>query len=112
MPLACGWKDPLNPGPFLDHGFRALPACQGNIERPPPSEYLKRMNFDTITHLPEVLRHVADILGADYILMGTEYPFAVGDFDPLKTMEGIPGFAEDECTEIRGDTAAVFFGLE
>lgn len=32
------------------------------------------------------------------LLMGTDYPFPVADFDPLKTVEGIPGFAEDEPT--------------
>ncbi len=94
----------------FDHGFRALPACQGIIERP-PSEYLKRMYFDTITHRPEALRYVADIVGADHILMGTDYPFAVADFDPLKTVEGIPGLAEDERTAIRGGTVADLLGL-
>jgi hypothetical protein len=30
--------------------------------------------------------------------MGTDYPFPVADFDPLKTVEGIPGHVEDEPT--------------
>jgi aminocarboxymuconate-semialdehyde decarboxylase len=94
----------------FDHGLRALPACQGIIERP-PSEYLKRMYFDTIAHRPEALRYVADIVGSDRILMGTDYPFAVADFDPLKTVEEIPGLADDERTAIRGGTAAGLFGV-
>ncbi len=94
----------------FDHGLRVLPACQGIIERP-PSECLKRFYFDTITHRPEALRFVADAVGADRILMGTDYPFAVADADPVGTVAAIPGLEEDARAAIRGGTAAGLLGL-
>jgi aminocarboxymuconate-semialdehyde decarboxylase len=94
----------------LDHGWRELPPCQGIIQSP-PSEYLRRMYFDTIAHRPEALRYVADTVGADRILMGTDYPFAVADFDPLGTVEKIPGLTADARAAVRGGTAASLLGL-
>jgi aminocarboxymuconate-semialdehyde decarboxylase len=95
----------------FDHGFSALPACQGVIDRP-PSEYLKRMYFDTIAHRPEALRYVADIVGAGRIVMGTDYPFHVADPDPVKTVASIPGITGEERASIEGGLAADLLGLE
>ncbi len=95
----------------LDHGFSAIPACQGVIDRP-PSEYLKRMYFDTIAHRPEALRYVADIVGAGRIVMGTDYLFHVADPDPVKTVASIPGLTGDERASIEGSLAAYLLGLE
>ncbi len=94
----------------FDHGLRALPACQGVIERL-PSEYLKRMYFDTITHSPDALRYVIERVGADRVMLGTDYPFAVADFNPMGTVGAIPDLTEDERTSIAGDTAATLLGL-
>lgn len=94
----------------FDHGLRALPACQGIIERP-PSEYLKRMYFDTITHSSEALRYVIEKVGADRIMLGTDYPFAVADFDPVGTVDAIPELTEDERVMMVGGTAAGLLGL-
>ena len=94
----------------FDHGLRALPACQGIIERP-PSEYLKRMYFDTITHNPEALRYVIDRVGADRLALGTDYPFAVADYDPVGTVDAIPGLTEDERETIAGGAAAALLDL-
>ena len=94
----------------FDHGLRALPACQGIIERP-PSEYLKRMYFDTITHSSEALRYVIEKVGADRIMLGTDYPFAVADFDPVGTVDAIPELTEDERVTMVGGTAAGLLGL-
>ncbi|MFC1491560.1 amidohydrolase family protein [Nitrospinota bacterium] len=94
----------------FDHGLRALPACQGNISRP-PSEYLKRFYFDTITHRPEALRFVADTVGTDRILMGTDYPFAVADPDPVGTVAAVPGLTEEQRVAIRGGTVAALLNI-
>ncbi|HEY7698844.1 MAG TPA: amidohydrolase family protein, partial [Vicinamibacteria bacterium] len=42
-----------------------------------PSEYLKQLYFDTLVYSPRVLRHLIDRVGADRIVMGTDYPFPV-----------------------------------
>lgn len=94
----------------FDHGFRVLHQCQGVIHRP-PSEYLKGMFFDTITHRPEAVRYVADAVGADRLLMGTDYPFAVKESDPVGFVASVPGLTEEERAAIRGGTACRLLGI-
>ncbi len=66
----------------LDRGFKMRPEISKVISRP-PTEYLKRFYFDTITHDPNVLRYLADFVGADHVLLGSDYPFDMGNESPV-----------------------------
>ena len=44
-----------------------------------PSEYLKRIWYDCITYHPAALRFLIEIVGADRVLFGTDYPHQVHD---------------------------------
>lgn len=49
----------------------------------PPSAYLRRMWFDSLVHTPEALRRLVQVAGADRVLLGSDYPFDMGERDPL-----------------------------
>jgi aminocarboxymuconate-semialdehyde decarboxylase len=53
--------------------------------------------FDTITHDPQQLRALVDAVGADRVLLGSDYPFDMGDPDPVATVRaaGIGERAQD-----------------
>ncbi len=65
----------------LDHGFRARPEIHQSISRL-PTEYLKLFYFDTITHDREVLRALVDFVGVEHVLLGSDYPFDMGNENP------------------------------
>jgi aminocarboxymuconate-semialdehyde decarboxylase len=67
----------------LDRGFKQRPEINKVISRP-PTEYLKQFYFDTITHDPVVLRGLVDFVGADHVLLGSDYPFDMGNEDPVE----------------------------
>lgn len=54
----------------LDRGFHTRNECK-TIPRP-PSEYLKRFTYDTISYNDKILQDLVDLVGADRILMGSE----------------------------------------
>ena len=56
-----------------------------------PSEYLRQIYVDTVVNEPAVLRFILDYLGADRVLLGTDYPFPMGDLDPVATVRAMPG---------------------
>jgi len=64
----------------LDRNASAHPASMKNISRR-PSEYLRRFYYDTVTYDPLVIDIIAQRIGNDRILFGSDYPF--GDDDPL-----------------------------
>jgi aminocarboxymuconate-semialdehyde decarboxylase len=51
-----------------------------------PSEYLRRLYFDTIVHSVAALDFLIKVVGADRVVMGTDYPMAMGDFEPINKL--------------------------
>jgi aminocarboxymuconate-semialdehyde decarboxylase len=66
----------------LDRGFKQRPEIHKVISRP-PTEYLKQFYFDTITHDTAVLCELVNLVGADHVLLGSDYPFDMGNEDPV-----------------------------
>jgi aminocarboxymuconate-semialdehyde decarboxylase len=44
---------------------------------------LKKIYFDTVVFTPHQLAELVRIYGAERIVMGTDYPFDMGDYDPV-----------------------------
>jgi aminocarboxymuconate-semialdehyde decarboxylase len=89
----------------MDHGYRARPDCRTVIKRP-PSSYLAKMYFDTITFDPEMLRHMIGKYGPGHVLLGTDYPYDMGEEDPLALIAGVRGLKRAEKDMIEGGNAA------
>jgi len=66
----------------LDRGFKQRPEINKVISRP-PTEYLKQFYFDTITHDAVVLKSLVDFVSADHVLLGSDYPFDMGNENPV-----------------------------
>ncbi len=66
----------------LDRGFKMRPEINKVISRP-PTEYLKRFYFDSITHDPIVLRGLVEFVGVEHVLLGSDYPFDMGNENPV-----------------------------
>ena len=94
----------------LDRGFQVRPEI-GKVIAQPPGEYLKRFYFDSITHNPDVLRALMDFAGADHILLGSDYPFDMGNENPVERVRAARLGAEAEG-KISGGNAARLLGLE
>jgi aminocarboxymuconate-semialdehyde decarboxylase len=62
----------------LDHGYRVRKEARANIQKP-PSEYLRRFHYDTITHAAAPLNFLVDMAGQDRVVLGTDIPFDMGD---------------------------------
>ena len=65
----------------LDRGFKQRPEINKGIKKP-PTEYLKQFYFDTITHDAVVLKSLVDLVGADRVMLGSDYPFDMGNENP------------------------------
>jgi aminocarboxymuconate-semialdehyde decarboxylase len=75
-----------------------------------PDAALAAMYYDTIVQDPRTLRYLADIVGADRIMMGSDMPFPIGDLAPLKIVQETP-FSEAERASINGGLVQKLFGL-
>ncbi len=67
----------------IDHAWGARSDCHGDLPNPPTS-YLRKVYFDTVVFTADQLESLVKTFGADRILMGTDYPFDMADYDPVQ----------------------------
>jgi aminocarboxymuconate-semialdehyde decarboxylase len=94
----------------LDRGYEAKPELVAKQATRLPSEYLSRLYVDTVVHSPGVLRFLIDSLGADRVLVGTDYPFEMGDDDPVALVDAVPGLEASQREAILTGNAHRLFG--
>ena len=88
----------------LDSGFRDFAECRAKIDQP-PSTYLKKLHYDTVSFNPPALRMVREMVGAGHMVMGSDYPHMLGSIDrAVSSIEGLDVPAADK-TAILGGTA-------
>jgi len=94
---------PFYTGRF-DHGWRVRPEAR--TCRHPPSEYLKRIWFDSLVYTPQSLEHLIRRAGAGQVMLGTDFPFDMGVDDPLARLDAVAGLSAGERRAILGGNAA------
>ena len=97
-------------GPFpwligrLDLGIQFSPELK-HVKKP-ASEYLRRFHYDLITHHPEIMRSLIDLVGVDRIVAGTDFPQGMAVKQPVDFVESIPGLTHAERAQILCDNPA------
>lgn len=89
----------------MDHAWRARADCRTVIKRK-PSSYLEKFYFDTITFDPEMLKRLIDRFGADHVVLGTDYPYDMGEEDPLGLIAQVKRLPRASRDLIQGGNAA------
>lgn len=107
----------------LPHAGGALPYLVGRLDRGrkvrrelqhmkrSPSAYLRRFTYDTISHAPASLRYLIDLVGADRVMIGSDYCFDMGYERPLEVVTRLGGLSRADQARILEGTAARLLGL-
>lgn len=69
----------------LDRGYRIQDSATAKIPKA-PGEYIKLLNFDTITHSTMALEYLVANFGADHVVLGSDYPYDMGDPEPVVSL--------------------------
>src|SRR5882762_9060488 len=95
--------------PRLVHAWRMIPKAKESLAESPAAT-ARRFYYDELVFDPAAVKFVIDSFGATQICVGTDYPFALGDFHPLGTLEktGVDG---DTLAAISSTNAKRFLGL-
>lgn len=92
----------------LDHGHRVRPESRGCLS--PPSHYLRRFWYDSVTHAPAPLQFLVGMVGADRVVFGTDFPFDMAA-GPVDEQAAGTGLSEADLADIAGRNASRLFGL-
>lgn len=88
----------------LDHSYGLRADLRKNLPRK-PSDYLRNLYFDSIVHSVAALQYLVGIVGPDRVVIGTDYPMAMGDFQSVEKV-GQLGISEESRKQILGGNAA------
>lgn len=95
----------------VQHGFDVRPDLCAIDNSIGPKEYLGKFWIDSLVHDPTMLQYVVDLMGADKIALGTDYPFPLGELQPGKLINSMPW--DDELKEqLLSGSALEWLGLE
>ncbi len=88
----------------MDHAWRARPDCRTVIKRA-PSSYLEKFYFDSITFDPEMLKRLIERFGADHVMLGTDYPYDMGEEDPRGLIKAVKRLSKADRELVEGMNA-------
>jgi len=80
---------PYHLGRF-DHGMRGGPGSSSIPAKQPPSKCLENLYFDNLVYRVETVEYLKRMVGAEHIMVGTDYLFDLGDWmaaEKIQTME-------------------------
>jgi len=87
---------PYQVGRFV-HGHKVRPETRAHTASS-AKDLLKRFHFDTLTHDPQALRYLVELVGAERLVLGTDAPFDMGDENPRATLSVL---SKDEILALR-----------
>ncbi|MEP0201747.1 MAG: amidohydrolase family protein [Halioglobus sp.] len=92
----------------MDHAYQAREDCREHISKS-PSSYLRNVWLDTLVFDPDELESLVRTHGAEKLCMGTDYPFDMGEPDPVGFHKNL---SSDVKAKILGLNAAELLGIE
>jgi aminocarboxymuconate-semialdehyde decarboxylase len=89
----------------FDHGYHVRPEASEHPQHA-PSDYLKRLFFDSLTHSEAALRFLIDTTGIGQVVLGTDYPADMGVARPKEWISSCTSLTDAEKAAILGENLA------
>ncbi len=83
----------------MDRGWQVRPEAREHLSQP-PSNYLNKFWYDTITHSEEALRYIIDSVGIDKVVFGTDWPYDMCTDWPVSWILGLDSLSQEEKDKI------------
>jgi aminocarboxymuconate-semialdehyde decarboxylase len=91
----------------LSHGYEAEAEVRAALTESVEDSF-RRFYYDTVTHSSAVLKFLIDSVGIEHVLLGTDYPYAMGDSRPLATIDGAALSGDETALVHRGNAERLF----
>ena len=94
----------------IEHGFKMRPDLVATDNHRNPREYFGKLFFDSCVHDPRALRYLIDTVGIETVMLGTDYPFPLGEQEPGSGILAL-NMTEAEQEQLFHATAMNWLGL-
>ena len=83
----------------IDRSWRGMPPERRTIPQP-PSSYQRRLYYDTVVGSEKALRFLLDEVGADRVVLGSDWPFVPWHPSPVAWVQGLASLSREEKDQI------------
>ena len=94
----------------IEHGFRMRPDLVATDNARNPRDYFNQLFFDSCVHDDRALRYLLDVAGVKHVMLGTDYPFPLGEQHPGSGIAALNLSESDQARLFHG-TALEWLGL-
>jgi len=94
----------------LDNAWRRRDIVRGK-SKDVPSSYLHRFSVDSAVFDATALRFLADVMGEDRVMLGSDYPFPLGEEVVGELIRTAAGFSDTAKSKLLGGNAQRFLGI-
>jgi aminocarboxymuconate-semialdehyde decarboxylase len=94
----------------LDHGWQVRAEARQHIQKP-PSAYQRRLHYDCVTDSEAGLRLLLDHVGADRVVLGSDWPFVGWNPSPVGWVQGLRSLTAEEKNRILWQNLEKLLGL-
>ena len=94
----------------IDHGFQVRPDLCAKDNNKIPSSYLGKFYVDSLTHDTRALKEIVNLFGEDMVMMGSDYPFPLGESVPGKLITDEEDFNEKQKQKLLSLNALNWLG--
>ncbi|MDB5806621.1 MAG: 2-amino-3-carboxymuconate-6-semialdehyde decarboxylase-like [Betaproteobacteria bacterium] len=95
--------------PRLVRGWNAVPKAKESLPKS-PREYARKFYYDCLVFDPQAVKHLIYSFGASQLMIGSDYPFNMGDTDPVGSLKAA-GLDDETFVAIMQKNAERFLGL-
>jgi aminocarboxymuconate-semialdehyde decarboxylase len=85
----------------LDRGWQGRPEARQRLPQP-PSSYQRHLYYDSVIGSEKALRYLLDEVGADRVVLGSDWPFVPWHPSPVNWVQGLASLTQDEKEQILG----------
>jgi aminocarboxymuconate-semialdehyde decarboxylase len=95
----------------VQHGFDVRPDLCAIDNNHPPTDYIGRFWLDSLVHAPEVMDLIVNLVGADRVALGTDYPFPLGELQPGQLIKSM-NYSLDKTSQLLHGSALSWLGMD
>ena len=95
----------------LQRGHHVRPEMAHRDPDKGPMEYIRRFHYDTVSHSDKALAFLIDLVGADRVMLGSDYCFDMGYERPVEVVTGHDGIGAEAREQILSGNARRLLGL-
>ena len=96
----------------IDHGFNVRPDLVAVDNKVNPRDYLGKFYLDSLVHDEMALKYLVELIGDEKIVLGSDYPFPLGEHHPGKLIESMSSLSGESKDKLLWKNAVSFLGIE